>query len=552
MNKTMLRRLMFTPLLVAALVAAVLVAGAFTRPHRPGRLLLGSGTSLIVTTPCNSPGFCISGNVAGLYPGIHGSLLLTVSNPNPVPIIVGTLSALAADANASCLAADVNATSFAGSLLVGAGTPSSPGTATQSLNITLINSTPSVCQGKTWVLTYGGTASSTVTLPATTALGSSLSPSNYGQSVTFTDTVTPPSGDPTPTGTIAFKDNGTTLATVPMSGGQAHYTTAALAVGSHPMTAVYTSDTYYATSTGSVTQVVNSATGSVLGSSLSPSNYGQSVTFTDTVTAGSGSATGTVTFYDGATSIGTGTLSSTGPNTSKATLTTSALTVATHPISAAYPGAGFFLPTTSNPVNQVVGYSSTISGSQNGGLTVGAGQAVNVTSAGKVNGTVTVNSGGTLFLNGGTVNGGVTVNSGGGLFVNGGTINGGVTTTGATALTLCGATNINGNVSASGSGGFVLIGDAGDDGSPACATNKITGNVTLTSNTHGVELGGNTITGNVTLTSNSGGPAGENAKPEVEANHITGTLGCTGNTFVINDGKPNTVSGSRTGQCAGF
>ena len=62
----------------------------------------------------------------------------------------------------------------------------------------------------------------------------------------------------------------------------------------------------------------------------SPSAYGQSVTFTATVTAG---ATGTVTFKDGTTTLGAGTLSA-----STATFSTSGLSVGNHSISAVYGG----------------------------------------------------------------------------------------------------------------------------------------------------------------------------------------------------------------------
>ena len=65
----------------------------------------------------------------------------------------------------------------------------------------------------------------------------------------------------------------------------------------------------------------NQATTSTLTSSLNPSAYGQSVTFADTVTAGSGNPSGSVTFYDGATLLGTATLRTGG----KATLATSTL-----------------------------------------------------------------------------------------------------------------------------------------------------------------------------------------------------------------------------------
>ena len=70
-------------------------------------------------------------------------------------------------------------------------------------------------------------------------------------------------------------------------------------------------------------------------SSLNPSTFGQSVIFTATVTSAGGTPTGTVEFFDGATSLGTGTLNASGV----ATLTTSSLTVGTHTITAQYGGA---------------------------------------------------------------------------------------------------------------------------------------------------------------------------------------------------------------------
>src|SRR5207302_6846238 len=110
-----------------------------------------------------------------------------------------------------------------------------------------------------------------------------------------------------------------------------------------------------------------------------------------------------------------------------------------------------------------------------------------------------------------------------------------------------------GGVSASGSTGWVQIGD-GVAGS-TCAGNSINGGVTLTGNTAHVELSLNTINGGATVNNNSGvEPTAEAAtKPEIEANKITGTLACSGNPQAPTaDGKSNSGSGSRTGQCAGF
>jgi uncharacterized repeat protein (TIGR01451 family) len=80
------------------------------------------------------------------------------------------------------------------------------------------------------------------------------------------------------------------------------------------------------------TAVVKSATTTAVVSSLNPSSAGQTVTFTATVTGAS--PTGSVTFRDGTTTLGTATLSATG----KAALSTSALSVGSHAITAVYGG----------------------------------------------------------------------------------------------------------------------------------------------------------------------------------------------------------------------
>ena len=99
------------------------------------------------------------------------------------------------------------------------------------------------------------------------------------------------------------------------------------------------------------------ATTTAVSSSLDPSVYGQAITFTATVTptASSGfTPTGTVTFLDGATTLGTGTLSTTGGVTT-ATLTTSALFAGSHSqIVAEYAGDSNFNSSNSSNFIQTV------------------------------------------------------------------------------------------------------------------------------------------------------------------------------------------------------
>ena len=131
--------------------------------------------------------------------------------------------------------------------------------------------------------------------------------------VTFTATVAPVSpGAGTPTGTVNFTEGTLTLASsVTLNGSdQATFATALLSVGSHTITAAYSGDTNFTTSTGNDSaspQVVNQAsTTTTVGSAPNPSVFGQTVTFTATVTPvspGAGLPSGTVNFTEGATTL---------------------------------------------------------------------------------------------------------------------------------------------------------------------------------------------------------------------------------------------------------
>ena len=84
--------------------------------------------------------------------------------------------------------------------------------------------------------------------------------------------------------------------------------------------------------------------------SVNPSKFGQSVTFTATVTGGI-TPTGSVNFLqNGVTNLGSGELNARGV----ATLTTSSLAVGTHTITATYSGDKTYSSSVSSPYNQVV------------------------------------------------------------------------------------------------------------------------------------------------------------------------------------------------------
>ena len=184
----------------------------------------------------------------------------------------------------------------------------------------------------------------------TTSVTSSLNPSTTGASVTFTATVTSATAG-TITGTFTFFDGATQIGTpVTIAAGAAAVSSATLAQGTHSITAQYSGDANFAASTSpAVSQVVNAAaligtTTTVTGPTTGDS--GGNFTFTATVAPASGNArpTGTVTIFDGATAIATGTFATgLGPF-----FTSRTLSPGTHSISAKYGGDANFSPSTSS------------------------------------------------------------------------------------------------------------------------------------------------------------------------------------------------------------
>jgi hypothetical protein len=133
---------------------------------------------------------------------------------------------------------------------------------------------------------------SALTIPSTTTLGTSGSPSPYGQPVTFTATVT--GTGPTPTGTVTFMAGANTLGIQALSGsptGTAAVVTGGLLFGSYTITAVYSGDANFLASSNSLVQQVNLAPLTITANSAIKT-YGQTVLFTDTEFTPSGLTNG--------------------------------------------------------------------------------------------------------------------------------------------------------------------------------------------------------------------------------------------------------------------
>jgi|HubBroStandDraft_6_1064221.scaffolds.fasta_scaffold00195_25 hypothetical protein len=194
-----------------------------------------------------------------------------------------------------------------------------------------------------------------ITDTTTTTFKSSLSPSGFGGPVTFTADVTAASGSAT--GNVTFKDGATVLGTVALSGGVAKFTTSALAVGSHSITADFLGSTYFlASASAAQTQVVKNDSTTGVTSSANPSKYGETVTLTATIKhTATPIPTGTVTFKSGTTVLATVAVSATGT----AKYTASNLAVATHSITAVYGGDSNYVSSSSTPLSQVVDKAAT-------------------------------------------------------------------------------------------------------------------------------------------------------------------------------------------------
>jgi len=230
------------------------------------------------------------------------------------------------------------------------------------------------------------TDTQTVTeVPSMSLAASPVSPSQLGQSVTFTATLTISGGATLPLdGTVTFTDNvaASVNYTVAVNNGIAVFSTAALVQGVNAITATYTPATSNLIQSISKTlnQDVVSASPFTLVSAPNPSTYGSAVTFTVAVpTVGSAAATGNVNVVI----VPQGQTSPTYPLSillSRGTASISTLPVGTYTATATYSGDTNYASSTAmlaapQVVNQVQ-TSAALAATPNPGI---AGQSVAIT-----------------------------------------------------------------------------------------------------------------------------------------------------------------------------
>jgi Bacterial Ig-like domain (group 3)/NHL repeat len=236
----------------------------------------------------------------------------------------------------------------------------------------------------------------------TVSLSSSAVTSQFGDAVTFSANVAV-AGNVDPTGTVSFKDGGTLIGSVQTLMGKTASLTTTLSTGTHDITVKYNGDSNFAANSSSVLEeTIGLQTGTTvaLSSSALSSKFGQPVTLSVNVTSKVGVVpTGTVSFSDGGTPIGSAQTLAGGVASWTTTLSTG-----THSIAASYSGDGNFAKNSSLALVETIGFqtATTVSLSSNAAATL-LGQPVTLTVnvASKVSvvptGTVSFYDGGTLL-----------------------------------------------------------------------------------------------------------------------------------------------------------
>jgi hypothetical protein len=340
-----------------------------------------SGTSLLGTQPLDNTGTAVFQTSSLLTVGTPsltavygGDSTFAGSTSSPVTVTVtkaNTNSTVNVVPNPSNSGATVTLTATVVAASPGSGTPTgtvqflngstSLGTATLLSNGTASttssavnvgpNSITAVYQGDSNYNTSTSPVFIQTVLPATTTtVAASPSPAVVGQPVTLTAGVSSTAG--TPSGSVQFFTGTTSLGTATLSGGVASLVTTALPFGFNTVTAQYQGSTQFSpsTSAGITVTIQQASTTTALTASPNPAGLGQSVTFTAKVTpappsTGGPTPTGSITFMDGTTFLGTGTLSG-----GVATFSTSTLTTGTHSVTAIYINDGNYSSSTSPAV----------------------------------------------------------------------------------------------------------------------------------------------------------------------------------------------------------
>src|SRR5579872_6815320 len=400
----------------------------------------------------NSPTVSIAFSQPSIELNTSTTLTFTLTNPNgveldgisisdtlPAGLIISNPDSLSSGCDPGVVSVSANAISLSGGILAGGGS------CTFSINVLAIAAGTQTDTTGTISSTNGGTGGTataslavTVMQPTITqAFGNASIPAGGSTTLSFTITNLNAMAildgvqftDPFPAGLVVASPNGLnntcggTITATPGSstvslqsgainpGGQS--CTVSLNVTARLAGTLVNVTRPVSTKEGGTGPISNTTTLTVtvngsavaLTASPNPSRLNQPVTFTATVTSGLGTPTGSVTFLDGTTALGTVALSS-----GVASFATSSLGQGVHRITAHYGGSGAFLASISSVLTQAVNVSQT---------SVALASSVNpsafrqpVTFTATVTGSFGTPTGSVNFLDGAQVIGTVTLSSG--------------------------------------------------------------------------------------------------------------------------------------------
>ena len=339
---------------------------------------LPSGVDTVVAT--YNPTGDFVGSSASINQTVNASTTVAASgSPNPVTFgHVVTLTATVTNTSGAA-APQGSVEFFDGNTDLGAGAPGAANgnVETWSFQTSALPSGPqtikAVYTASSGFQSGSATFTEDVLAVTTTSVTSNLNPSNAGQSVTFTATVTNASGSASPTGTVEFFNGMTDLGPgSPLTAGgpsaTSTFTTSSLPSGSDTIIAVYTPTGDFVGSQGQVTQTVNGQTSTTVSGNPNPSVFGGMVTITATVTNNSGAATptGSVEFFNGNVDLGPGTALTGAGSTATSTFSTTSLPPGDDTIRAVYTPSGAFVGSNGSYVQHVqAGTTTTVSSSSN-------------------------------------------------------------------------------------------------------------------------------------------------------------------------------------------
>jgi hypothetical protein len=360
----------------APFTASILLAAQTETAVATGQAVYGTGTHNVLASYPGDADRAPSQSTTVPLAAIPQTTTATTFTAAPNPAFAGQPVTLTATVAPAPTGTPLGTVSFYnGSALLGTATVNSSGVATfvGSLPVGVLSVT-AVYSGNAGFAGSTSTAQTvTVNLnPTATALAAAPNPASVGQSVTLTATVNPPPlfdlgrrghavPGPISLGTVSFYYGPTLLGSGDVnSSGVATSSTTTLPVGADGLTAVYSGDSNFAGSTSiAYTETITGAatsTTTVLTALPNPAIAGQSVTLAATVApAPTGTPTGTVSFYDGTTLLGTMAVNSSGI----ADFIDTSLPVGALSITAVYSGNAGFSGSTSTVVTETVSPATT-------------------------------------------------------------------------------------------------------------------------------------------------------------------------------------------------